>query len=128
MGVGNTDSSTPVDANCNKNQYTIRYGGGNNEICGSTIADKVKVDDQFHVFKLKYTHSTTTMEFYIDNIHIETRNLGGAMTIEALTLFSNRGRNKAAASEIGEMFLLSSHLSTEDSETLGAYLLCKYQD
>ena len=128
LGLGNTDSDIPVDANCNKNQYTVRFGNGNNEICGSTVADKVKVDEQFHVFNIKYTHSTTTMDFSIDNVFIESRNLGGTMTIEGLCLFTNRGRNRAAASEIAELFLLSSHLSTEDSQTLTDYLLCKYQD
>lgn len=128
LGLGNEDSNTPVDANCNKNQYTVRYGSGNNEICGSTIADKVKVDEQFHVFNIKYSHSTTTMDFYIDNTLIETRNLGGTMTIEGLCLFTNRGRSQATAAEIAELFFISSHLSTEDSETLNGYLLCKYQD
>lgn len=128
LGVGNTDSDTPVDANCNKNQYTIRYSNGNNEICGSTVDKKVRVDNQFHVFNLKYTNSSQVMDFYIDNELIESKNLGNTMTIEGLCLFTNRGRNKAAESEIAELFLLSNHLSTDDSQSLTNYLLCRYQD
>ena len=126
LGVGTTNSKTLVDGNCNKNQYTIRYSGG--QICGAVIADKVQVDEQFHTFNIKYTDATQVIDFSIDNVLVESQALGTQMIIEALTLFTNRGRDKASKAEIGELFLLSNHLSTEDDELLSDFLLCKYQD
>lgn len=73
LGLGNTNSNIPIDANCNKNHYTVRYSNGNNEICGDVVNDKVKVDEQFHVFNIRYTSSSKLMVFNIDNNLIGSR-------------------------------------------------------
>lgn len=136
IGVGNNTSTTSVNGTeCTNEYYTINYRKtAGARLCGTTSGDRIDASDgSLHTFNINCSDNPTdggttkVFSLYIDGNLIESDStLANYMNIDMLRLFSNRNTTAGGKSDISEILVFTSALTTSEREILNDYLVCKY--
>lgn len=135
LGVGNNETTTSVNGTpCTNEYYMLNYKKtSGSRLCGTTSANRISASDGvLHTFNINSSiHPTNASKrvfsLFVDGVLIESDStLDDYMKIDMLRLFSNRNTTAGGKSDISEVLVFTSTLSTDERETLNDYLVCKY--